>query len=134
MPGTMTTDLAVQGGGLLIGSLDGGRRPEDGVPVLGRMTMAGFTAPVPPGEQNVAMVKLRHRLGPASNVDAVAQLGANKVMSASLSFTATAAIGRWLDAQPSGGAPWPAEPCSAQPQSGPQAPPSRHATSTLALS
>lgn len=100
MPGTMTTELAVQAGELLIWSLDGGRRPEDGVPVLGRISKARFTAPVPPGEQIVAMVKLRHRLGPAFYVDAVAHSGAKKVMTASLTFTATAAVGRWLEAQP----------------------------------
>lgn len=97
MPGTVTTELAVQAGELLIYALDGGRRPEDGVPVLGRITKARFTGPVAPGEPLFAKVVLRQRLGPAFYVDATVRTKAGKVMSARLTFTATEAMNRWLD-------------------------------------
>ncbi len=97
MPGTMTSELAVQAGELLIWALDGGRRAEDGVPVLARINRARFSAPVGPGEQVVAKVTLRQKLGPAFYVDAVAHCGARRVMTASLTFTATQAVSRWLE-------------------------------------
>jgi len=96
LPGTMTCELAVQAAELLIYAIDGGRRPEDGVPVLGRITRARFSGPVPPGTALTAHVRLRHRLGPAFYVEAVVRADEAKVMSARLTFTATQAIGRWL--------------------------------------
>ncbi len=97
MPGTMTTELAVQASELLIYAIDGGRRPEDGVPVLGRVNKARFLGPVPPGVPLTAKVTLTQRLGPAFYVDAEVRTEAGKVMSARLTFTATQAMQRWLE-------------------------------------
>lgn len=96
MPGTMTTELAVQASELLIYALDGGRRPEDGVPVLGRIGKARYIGPVPPGAAIHAKVRLTQRLGPAFYIRADVRTEAGKVMTARLTFTATQAMKDWL--------------------------------------
>ncbi|MCA9549476.1 MAG: hypothetical protein KC933_05525 [Myxococcales bacterium] len=95
LPGTVTTELAVQAGELLIHTVTGGDRPEDGVPVLGRVRRARFTRPVPPGTALVARVALTQRLGPAFYVRAEVRGPDGVVMKASLTFTATKAVARF---------------------------------------
>lgn len=99
LPGTVTTELAVQAGELLIFAIEGGRRPADGVPVLGRIRRARYLRPIAPGAPIRARVTLAQRLGPAFYCDAEVRTDEGVAAKIALTFTATEAVARMIDGE-----------------------------------
>lgn len=92
LPGTLTTEQAVQASELLIHALRGPSTEADGVPVLTRIRHARFRGLVRPGDVVTTRVRLEDQLGPAYEVRATARVGAALVFEARLAFAATTAL------------------------------------------
>lgn len=92
LPGTLTTEQAVQASELLIHALRGPTTPAEGVPVLTRLRDARFRGLVRPGDVVTTRVELVDRLGPAFVVRAEARVDGALVFEARLAFAATTAL------------------------------------------
>lgn len=88
-PGVLLCEHAVQSGALLVSRALGGFRPEDGVPVLVRLSEARFRRMVRPGETVETRVSLEQRVGPAWFLSAALRVEGAKC--ATLSFVLSAA-------------------------------------------
>ena len=87
-PGVLLAEHAFQAAAVLIAHALGGFRPEDGVPVLTRITDARYRRPVGPGETLATRVEVDQCVGPAWHLKARIACGADKV--ATLSFVLAA--------------------------------------------
>ena len=92
LPGTLTTEQAVQASELLIHALRGPTTEKDGVPVLTRVRHARFRGLVRPGDVVATRVQLVDQLGPAYTVQAAARVRGSLVFEARLTFAATTAL------------------------------------------
>ena len=92
LPGTLTTEQAVQASELLIHALRGPTTEADGVPVLTRLRHARFRGLVRPGDVVTTRVQLEDQLGPAYTVQATAHVEGALVFEARLTFAATTAL------------------------------------------
>ncbi len=92
LPGTLTTEQAVQASELLIHALRGPTTAADGVPVLTRLRHARFRGLVRPGDVVTTRVELADQLGPAFSIRATARVDGALVFEAQLAFAATSAL------------------------------------------
>jgi 3-hydroxymyristoyl/3-hydroxydecanoyl-(acyl carrier protein) dehydratase len=92
LPGTLTTEQAVQASELLIHALRGPTTVADGVPVLTRLRHARFRGLVRPGDVVTTRVALADRLGPVYSIRAAARVDGAPVFEAHLVFAATSAL------------------------------------------
>lgn len=92
LPGTLTTEQAVQASELLIHALRGPTTEADGVPVLTRLRHARFRGLVRPGDVVTTRVELVDQLGPAFSIRAAASVDGAPVFEAHLAFAATRAL------------------------------------------
>ena len=92
LPGTVTTEHLIQAGEILIYRERGGRPEDDGVPVLARIRSARYRAMVKPGDVLTSELRLTETVGAAYYVTGIVKVGAQTVLKAELTFTATNAI------------------------------------------
>ena len=93
-PGVLLAEHAFQAGAVLIAHALGGLRPEDGVPVLARISDARYRRPVAPGETLSTRVEVEERVGPAWHMSGAIKRGADKVASLRFVLTSSGAVER----------------------------------------
>ena len=93
-PGVLLAEHAFQAGAVLIAHALGGLRPEDGVPVLARISDARYRRPVGPGETLATRVDVDERVGPAWHLRARLACGGERVAALRFVLTATGAVAR----------------------------------------
>lgn len=93
-PGVILCEHCLQAGALLISIAMGGFKPEDGVPVLSKLTSARFRKMVLPGERVSTEVTVTERIGAAWYMAARVRSQAGKVLRVEFVLTATAAIAK----------------------------------------
>lgn len=93
-PGVLLAEHAFQAAAVLIAHALGGFRPEDGVPVLTRITDARYRRPVEPGATLSTRVDVEERVGPAWYLSARLACGDQKVANLRFVLTASGAVAR----------------------------------------
>ncbi len=93
-PGVILCEHCLQAGALLVSIAMGGFKPEDGVPVLSKLTSARFRKMVLPGERVESEVTVTERIGAAWYMTARVRSDSGKVLRVEFVLTATAAIAK----------------------------------------
>ena len=93
-PGVLLAEHAFQAGAVLIAHAQGGLRPEDGVPILARISDARYRRRVEPGETLATRVEVDQCVGPAWHLKARIACGADKVATLSFVLAASGAVAR----------------------------------------